>query len=341
MLRAAAKKHTLQFKQPSGTSRGVLRSKNSWIISVWDDAAPEVKGVGEASIIEGLSPEWNDQYERFLFDTIENIENCSNSIPDRLHTWPSIRFAIETALLDLKNDGKQILFPSDFTAGKSRIPINGLIWMGSKEFMNQQIQNKIEAGYSCIKMKIGAIDFDTEVELLASIRKKFPKEALTLRVDANGAFGPDDALHKLETLARLDIHSIEQPIRAGQFEAMRQLCSLTPLPIALDEDLIGHYSLSAKEELLQLIQPQFIILKPSLTGGFESSDEWIILAEKKHIGWWITSALESNIGLNAIAQYTYTKNCCIPQGLGTGQLFTNNFPSDLKISNGYLFTGTG
>jgi len=336
MLQTKIHKHTLIFKQASGTSRGILHTKNSWIIELWDDAFPGIVGKGEASIIEDLSPDWNENYEQMLNSFCEDIQN---HLPEKLaglFNYPSIRFAFESAWLDLKNGGKQIYFPSEFTEGKKSIPINGLIWMGSKDFMEQQIHEKIDQGYSCIKLKIGAIDFETEVELLQSIRNKFSKQDMELRVDANGAFSVEDALKKLEQLAKLDLHSIEQPIKQGQPEAMQKLCSATPLPIALDEELIGINLLDKRSELLTFIKPQYIILKPSLVGGFQSSDEWIALAEKNKIGWWITSALESNIGLNAIAQYTATKNPPMPQGLGTGQLYTNNFESGLRIEKGML-----
>lgn len=337
MLQAEATKHTLQFKQASGTSRGVLHAKNSWIISIWDSSAPHVKGTGEASIIENLSPDWNETYEDKLASVMLNCDQHFSKNLEDLIDLPSVRFALESALLDLRNNGCGIYFPSDFTQGITGIPINGLIWMGSREFMERQIREKIEQGYTCIKMKIGSLDFETELEILKSIRKLYPQKDLELRVDANGAFKPADALFKLEILAALDIHSIEQPIMAGQYEAMQRLCAETPLPIALDEDLIGIQTPEEKEKLIQLIRPQYIILKPSLLGGFQSCDEWIDAAGKTRTSWWITSALESNIGLNAIAQYTFTKQNPLPQGLGTGQLYTNNFPSALKISNGYLF----
>lgn len=336
MLRAGIQKYTLQFKQASGTSRGVLHAKNSWIITLLDDAAPELIGTGEASIIENLSPEWNEQYETKLQTICQNVTHYADNDLNQLREFPSIRFALEAALLDLKNGGRQVYFPSAFTQGQAAIPINGLIWMGSKEFMEKQIREKIEQGYSCIKLKIGAIDFETELDLLKSIRSKFSKQEMELRVDANGAFSIQDAQKKLEQLARLDLHSIEQPIQQGQLDAIQKLCASTPLPIALDEELIGVNELQKKSALLTFIKPQYIILKPSLVGGFQSSDEWISLAEKNKIGWWITSALESNIGLNAIAQYTFTKHNPMPQGLGTGQLYTNNFPSGLTIENGRL-----
>jgi len=228
------------------------------------------------------------------------------------------------------------LFYSEFTKGKQSIPINGLVWMGDKEFMKRQIKEKLAAGFSCIKMKIGAIDFETEIDLLKSIRKEFSATEIELRVDANGGFTPKNALEKLKRLSELEIHSIEQPIKQGQFEEMAMLCEKTPLPIALDEELIGVFSIERKRKIIQTIQPQFIILKPSLVGGFKGSEEWIELANSHNIAWWITSALESNVGLNAIAQWTFTLNNTMPQGLGTGGLYTNNFDSPLEIQKGSL-----
>lgn len=355
MFQTKIHKHTLIFKQASGTSRGVLHTKNSWIIELFDDANPSLIGKGEASIIENLSPDWNANYENQLAEICKNVNDHIATNFSKLHDFPSIRFALESALLDLNNGGKEIYFPSEFTQGEKSISINGLIWMGSKEFMEEQIREKIEEGYSCIKLKIGTsaesiltreglsdrsavtpITFEDELDLLKSIRAKFSRSEMELRVDANGAFSLEDAPKKLDQLAKFDLHSIEQPIKQGQFEAMKKLCASTPLPIALDEELIGVNSFDKKAELLSFIKPQYIILKPSLVGGFQSSDEWISLAEKNKIDWWITSALESNVGLNAIAQYTFTKNNPMPQGLGTGQLYTNNFPSGLKIERGRL-----
>jgi L-alanine-DL-glutamate epimerase-like enolase superfamily enzyme len=228
------------------------------------------------------------------------------------------------------------LFPSDFTKGKDSIPINGLIWMGDPVFMKQQIKDKLASGFSCIKLKIGAIDFDNELELIKSIRNEFDAKTIEIRVDANGAFKPNEALEKLKRLSDYNLHSIEQPIRQGQVGDMAQLCSETPLPIALDEELIGVFSVTEKQFLLQTIKPQYIILKPTLVGGFKGSQEWIALAESNQIGWWVTSALESNIGLNAIAQWTYTLESQLPQGLGTGGLFTNNIQSPLVVDSGQL-----
>lgn len=339
MLHASSTKIQLQFKRPAGTSRGVLKTKNSWIIRIWDDENPEKVGIGEASIIENLSPEWDESYPSRLAEILADINHVQL---DSLHEDPSIRFGIESALRDLENGGQQIYYQSDFVSDNEGIRINGLIWMGDKDFMFEQIKQKLETGFSCIKLKIGAIDFEEELSLLQFIRSKFSADILELRVDANGALSPTHALQKLERLAAFDIHSIEQPIKAGQWKEMNALCRQTPLPIALDEELITssrfpNQSYEDKVELISAIQPQFIILKPSLVGGFKSSDEWIQAAENQQVGWWITSALEANVGLNAIAQYTATKKSPMPQGLGTGQLFENNTPSTLNIKGELLY----
>ncbi|MBL7899718.1 MAG: o-succinylbenzoate synthase, partial [Crocinitomicaceae bacterium] len=306
MFQATWKKYQLHFKQPGGTSRGVLHSKNSWIIELTDDSNPKAKGVGEASIIENLSPDWNSDYENKIEDVCKNIHPIIENDLRDLTDYPSIRFAVESALLQLIQG--QHYFPSAFTEGKACITINGLVWMGSREFMEKQIDEKLKDGYACIKLKIGALDFETELEILRNIRLRYTEKEIELRVDANGAFKKEEALAKLDLLAKFKLHSIEQPIKAGQINEMTSLCKQTPLPIALDEELIGINQIKQKENLIHEIKPQYIILKPSLVGGFQSSDEWISIAEKNNSGWWITSALESNIGLDAIAQYTYIKN---------------------------------
>ncbi|WP_051568537.1 o-succinylbenzoate synthase [Crocinitomix catalasitica] len=328
--------HKSIFKQASGTSRGVLTEKDSWILSLWKTENELLVGKGEASIIKTLSPDWNELYIDKLNSVAANINDHIENDLVELTSFPSILFAIETALLDLKNGGDDILFPSAFTDGKASIPINGLIWMGEYEKMRVQIIEKLAAGYKCIKLKIGAIDFESELRLIASIRNEFNEDQIEIRVDANGAFSPEEAMDKLKRLASLNIHSIEQPIKQGQHKEMAELCLNTPLAIALDEELIGITGYENKLELLTQIKPQYIILKPSLIGGLRGTNEWIKAAEEFNIKWWITSALETNIGLNAIAQYTFTKNNPLPQGLGTGQLFTNNFDSNLTIENGTL-----
>ena len=326
------------FKNPSGTSRGVLTEKHAWFITLWNKENPSVKGVGECSIIAGLSPDYvsNEHYEAAIHDFCKDY--CtSKTFPSTLNDFPSIKFGIETALLDLKNGGKGLIFENDFSINSKKLPINGLIWMGNQAFMEAQIEQKLTEGFSTLKMKVGSIDLNNELALLSAIRKRFSKDEITLRVDANGAFTKEDALSKLTELAKLDLHSIEQPIQAGDWQGMKELCHVSPLPIALDEELIGIDTLKDKNELLKTIQPPFIILKPSLHGGIEGTKEWIELAEEKGIQWWITSALESNIGLNAICQLTAEYTTTLPQGLGTGSLYTNNIESDLCVENGFIF----
>ncbi|EWH13968.1 mandelate racemase/muconate lactonizing protein [Cellulophaga geojensis KL-A] len=331
-MKAIYKKYTLDFKRPSGTSRGVLTQKETWFIILKND---NKTGIGECGILRGLSIDDVPNYEEKLNWVCNNIHLGLEVLLNDLTEFPSIQFGLEQAFLSLTADNPFILFENNFSIKEAPIPINGLIWMGEESFMHQQIQQKLKDGFNCIKMKIGAIDFDTEVSLLKSIRKTYKKEEIELRVDANGAF-KEDALDKLKILAELDLHSIEQPIKQGNYAKMKNLCAVTPLPIALDEELIGVFGVTKKKELLQTIQPQYIILKPSLVGGFKGSQEWISLAEKYNIGWWVTSALESNIGLNAIAQWTYGLQSKMPQGLGTGSLYTNNFNSPLEVSNGAI-----
>ena len=323
---AQYEKYILHFKQPSGTSRGILTTKETYFIKITHQ---QKTGIGECSIFRGLSYDDIPEYEQKLQWLCQNIHKNLDILKDKLKDFPSILFGLEQALLNL-HFGKDIYFPSLFTEGKSGIPINGLIWMGSDDFMRKQIQDKINQGFCCIKLKIG-VNWQTEKKIIQDLRNNFPKEILEIRVDANGAFDLPTAQRVLEDLAQLEVHSVEQPIKAKNHKDISIICSNTPTPIALDEELIGIISTIQKEEILDQIKPQYIILKPSLIGGFSSCDEWINLAERRNIGWWITSALESNIGLNAIAQYTYTKKNPMPQGLGTGGLFTNNIPSDLVV----------
>jgi o-succinylbenzoate synthase len=333
MLTASYEKYILEFKNPSGTSRGILKKKSTYFIKL------ELNGrvaIGEANMFTGLSADDVPNYEIFLQEVCDNIDAYKMNYHESLKAFPSIIFGLEQAFLKLKNQS-DVCFDNDFTKGQAGIPINGLIWMGSEAFMREQIADKLEHNFTCIKMKIGAIDFEKEFEILKKLRSSFTQETLEIRVDANGAFRPEEAMDKLKRLASLNIHSIEQPIRAGQVNEMARLCLETPLAIALDEELIGVNEFVAKQSLLDTIKPQFIILKPALVGGFASCDEWVELAEARNITWWITSALESNIGLDAIAQYTYSKHSDMFQGLGTGQLFTNNVPSSLFIKNAKLW----
>ena len=326
-------KKTFIFKRPSGTSRGILTEKHAWFLHVYDTSQSSIRGIGECSIIPGLSPD----FESFAAYEAQLATFCQHPETTDLTHWPSIQFGWESALLDLKSGGKRCYFDNTFSRGTTSIPINGLIWMGDESFMRQQIEDKLAAGFTTIKMKIGAIDFDTEVKLLESIRARYSREEITLRVDANGAFAPKEALDKLGRLHTIGIHSIEQPIRQGNWETMHNLCRTTPLPIALDEELIGINDTATKIELLTTIQPQFIILKPSLHGGISGTKEWISLAEERAIPWWMTSALESNVGLEVICQLAGEYNNSLPQGLGTGSLYVENEPSDLVVERGQIF----
>ncbi|WP_250254430.1 o-succinylbenzoate synthase [Chryseobacterium sp. Marseille-Q3244] len=331
-MKASYFKYVLEFKRPSGTSRGVLLDKETFILEISEDGK---KGIGECAVFRGLSFDDKSDYEEKLIWLCENIDLNPDFLKEELKDFPSIWFGYEQAVQNLKL-GENLYFPSEFTEGKSAITINGLIWMGDVGYMEEQIQDKLEKGFHCIKLKIG-VDWKSEHIILQELRRKFSKEQLELRVDANGGFSIDEAGIVLQQLADLHIHSIEQPIKAGNWKGMAELCAQTPTPIALDEELIGITDLEEKKKLLETIKPQYIILKPALVGGFAGSDEWISLAEEQNIGWWITSALESNIGLNAIAQYTFTKKSPMPQGLGTGALFTNNFESNLELRNELLW----
>jgi o-succinylbenzoate synthase len=331
-MKAEYSRYLLEFKRPSGTSRGVLHEKETFFLEISEDGK---KGRGECAVFRGLSFDDRPDYEEKLQWLCENIQQDSEFLKEELKEFPSIWFGYEQAVLNLKN-GANLYFSSEFTEGENPIRINGLIWMGDINYMEEQIQEKLEKGFHCIKLKIG-VDWKSEHEVLQKLRQKFSKEALELRVDANGGFNKEEAKVVLRQLADLHIHSIEQPIKAGNWNDMAELCAETPTPIALDEELIGVIDFQEKKKLLETINPQYIILKPSLVGGFAGSDEWISLAEEQNIGWWITSALESNIGLNAIAQYTFTKRNPMPQGLGTGSLFVNNFESNLDLKGELLY----
>ncbi|MEJ5106129.1 o-succinylbenzoate synthase [Chryseobacterium sp. MYb328] len=331
-MEASYFKYLLQFKRPSGTSRGVLLDKETFILEISEDGK---KGTGECAVFRGLSFDDRPDYEDKLKWLCENISQDPDFLKEELKDFPSIWFGYEQAVLNLKF-GADLYFPSEFTEGESAITINGLIWMGDVGYMEEQIQDKLGKGFHCIKLKIG-VDWKSEHIILQKLRDKFSKEQLELRVDANGGFSKEEAAVVLQQLADLHIHSIEQPIKAGNWKNMTELCAQTPTPIALDEELIGITDPEEKKKLLETVKPQYIILKPALIGGFAGSDEWISLAEEQNIGWWITSALESNIGLNAIAQYTFTKKSPMPQGLGTGALFTNNFESSLELRNELLW----
>lgn len=321
---------TLHFRQPAGTSRGTYLTRHIWLVSISEG---QYTGIGECAPLPRLSCDDRTDYRQLLQEACDDVARTGRLDTERLRPYPSILFGLETAMLHLQRR-QTVLFDTPFGRGEEGIPINGLVWMGSHDEMLQRIEEKMKSGFRCIKLKIGAIGFDEELDLIRFIRSRFTKQEVELRVDANGAFDPDEALQKLELLAQYDIHSIEQPIRQGQWDEMARLCRLSPLPIALDEELIGVNTTDEKERLLDTIHPAYIILKPSLHGGMAGSTEWIGLARERQIGSWITSALESNIGLNAIAHYAahvYGPDIRMPQGLGTGQLFTDNIAMPLEI----------
>ena len=333
--------YNLKFKTPVLTSRGSMDYKHGYYLQIEHEG---VTGIGECSYIEGLSIDHLGSYVAQLSELAINIYEIADiyqqtgGMPaELLMRYPSIAFGLETALRDLANGGKkEIIKDSSFYKGKVDIPINGLIWMGTDTFMEYQIEEKLAQGFFCIKLKIGAIDFKEECRLIEGIRKKYGPDKIEIRLDANGAFDEDDVCEKLTTLSQFSIHSIEQPVKAQQYLLMHELCHDNIIPIALDEELIGTDKKEIKQKLLETIRPHYIILKPSLLGGFHACDEWIHIAEGLGIDWWATSALESNIGLNAIAQWAASKNESMTHGLGTGGLYTNNLSSPLYIDKGCL-----
>ena len=327
----------LHFKQPAGTSRGVYTTRKIWLIHLSDG---QRTGVGECAPLPDLSCDAlpDQEYISILNKVCKDFCQSGEIDYDSLRDYPSMLFGLETALLNLRNGDR--LFDTAFSRGETGIPINGLVWMGNHEEMLCRMEEKLEKGFRCVKLKIGAIDFDQEFDLIRRIRDRFSFHEVELRVDANGAFPYDEALYKLELLSQYNIHSIEQPIKAGQWAFMADLCRESPLPIALDEELIGVNDPAMKRHMLNIIKPRYIILKPSLHGGMAGCREWIDIARDMGIGSWITSALESNIGLNAIAQFAssvYGDHITMPQGLGTGQLFTDNVPMGLAIKGDMLF----
>ncbi len=333
-MKATYHKYILNFKKPSGTSRGIMTEKETWFIILENKGK---KGIGECGLLKGLSIDDRPDYETKLNWVCNNIHLGKDLLWESLLEFPSIQFGVEMAFQSLQSESPFLLFPSEYTNGHKSIVINGLVWMGNQDDMLLQIQEKIANGFSCVKLKIGAIDFDKELALLRFIRQNFSPNQIEIRVDANGAFDVINALDKLIQLSEFKLHSIEQPIQKNNTDSMAELCRITPFPIALDEELIGVFTLHEKVALLQKIKPQYIILKPSFIGGFRGTLEWITLAEKLQIGWWITSALESNIGLNAIAQFTFLQQNLMPQGLGTGALYTNNFECPLEVYDGQLW----
>jgi O-succinylbenzoate synthase len=336
MLKARWIEHTLHPHFTLGTSKGSIDARTVWYLFAWDEARPEIQGIGEAALFPGHSKEFPADVRLKLTELCEVKHNWEQRLTNDLVDVPSVRFAVEQCLKDLQAGGTKNLFPSDFTLGRSAIPINGLVWMGDKATMKQRIREQIEGGNSTVKMKIGAIGIDDELELLRAVRNEYSAADLTLRVDANGAFSYAEAPAVLQRLADLQVHSIEQPVPPGLYEVMAELCANTPIPIALDEDLIGLNTTDLKRDLLDNVKPQYIVIKPSLVGGWAATREWIALAEARGIRWWMTSALESSIGLNAIAQFTATLNVDMPQGLGTGKVYSNNIPSPLLAEKGLL-----
>ena len=372
MYKIDISERTLHFKQPAGTSRGVYTTRHSYYLTLTSDEMPGVEGVGECATLPDLSCDAKPEYAVTLRQVCQMVEQMGRIPYDMIRAYPSITFGLETAFASFFDAAKKLLeivpaegassssemlkqkgvsvparmenlvdlYDSPFGRGEEGITINGLVWMGTYEEMLARLEEKLQAGFHCVKLKIGAIDFFKELDLIKRIRDVYTREQVELRVDANGGFLPENAMSQLEALAKYDIHSIEQPIKQHQWPRMAQLCRETPLPIALDEELIGVNVRSMKEALLDTIRPQYIILKPSLHGGIYGCNEWIQLANQRGIGSWITSALESNIGLHAIAHYAakvYGPNVQMPQGLGTGQLFTDNIPMPLEIRGDKLF----
>lgn len=343
-MKTSFQSYRLKFKIPGGTSRGILKEKETYLLRLAMEDPDETEFYGECGLFRGLSADDRPDYEEKLQWVCQNMHLNLNDVYDELREFPSIQFGVEQIFRAKQlyinkqshDDFNPILFPSEFTEGRAGIPINGLIWMGNKDYMREQIKQKLKQGFSCLKLKIG-VDWQMEHGILKNLRNEFSKDELELRVDANGGFGFDQAKTVLDQLADLEVHSIEQPIKQNNHEQMAELCRTTPVPIALDEELIGVFYKEQKKQLLEMIRPQFIILKPSLVGGWQGSREWIDFANELDIGWWITSALESNIGLNAISQWTFTLNSTMPQGLGTGSLFENNFYSRLKVIGDKLY----
>lgn len=343
-LRAGIFKRIFTFNFDARTSRGPMKERTSWFIKIRDEKNPGVAGVGECAPLPGLSIDDRPDLENVLYQVAREISKMDNAPAGSVFSivrsiipegFPSISFSVETALLDLLHGGRRIIFVNDFIKGKP-LPINGLVWMGDEDFMLEQVFRKVRDGFRCIKFKVGGLDFNKECRMLETVRKQYPD--IEIRLDANGAFGEEEALKKLNTLSAFNIHSIEQPVKPGAL-SMPEICEQSPIPVALDEELIGKEG--DKNQLLDRIKPAFIILKPSLHGGLSHCEEWIRVAEEKRIGWWVTSALESAVGLNAICQFAANYNLMMPQGLGTGSLFTNNFHSPLRVVNGNIFWDPG
>jgi len=344
-LRVSFFSKVFHFNFKARTSRGLMRDKTSWFVKIEEDGDPGVFGIGECGPLPGLSIDHRPDFEDNLSAIIEKINSsqiktANHSSLEQLipSAFPSILFGMETALLDLQNGGKRILYNNGFLQGQP-IAINGLVWMGDMDFMMDQINKKIAQGFNCLKLKVGGLDFDRECDILSYIRKRYFRQNITIRLDANGAFKVDEVLYKLGEMARYQVHSIEQPIKPG-LEEMEELCRKSPIPVAFDEELIGIITAEDKTRMLKKLNPGFIVLKPTLHGGLRSCEEWISIAESLKIGWWITSALESSVGLNAICQFTANYQNQLPQGLGTGAIYGDNFPSPLTVKDGTIFYDT-
>ena len=339
-MRIKIEERVLHFKQPAGTSRGVYTERKSWFVEISDG---DTVGLGECAPLPDLSCDARADYGEVLRRFCDEVERTGEIPYEAMRDYPSMLFGLETAMLEVRGkrlEGRGVLFDTAFSRGEVGIPINGLVWMGNHEEMLQRMEQKLEQGFRCVKLKIGAIDFEQELDLIKRIRDRFSFHEVELRLDANGAFPYEEALYKLELLSQYNIHSIEQPIRQGQWAYMAELCRESPLPIALDEELISVNDPEMKSHMLNVIKPAYIVLKPSLHGGMAGCREWIEVARQHDVGSWITSALESNVGLNAIAQFcssVYGDNITMPQGLGTGQLFTDNIPMPLEIRDHQLW----
>jgi o-succinylbenzoate synthase len=337
MIKAKTAYLEFMFQRPASTSRGTYQTKKVHFIVLYHSDDPLLAGVGECSLFPGLSYDDVKGFRQKLTQTVDRINQGDYFSDSSLLEWPSINFALETAWKDIRANGSKILFPSGFTEGKDSIWINGLIWMSDKAEMIRQIRQKLNDGYTCLKLKIGALDLREEIEVLRFIREHCNAEELEIRVDANGAFSKSEALEVIKILSEFNLHSIEQPIEAGHPEEMARLCELSALPIALDEELIGKHTMASRRKLLDTVKPKYLVLKPGLLGGLAACNEWVALAKEKNIGWWITSSLETNIGLNAIAQWTYTQKNEIYHGLSTGSLYNNNIRSPLYLNGERLY----
>jgi O-succinylbenzoate synthase len=337
MIKAKIITREFRFQRPATTSRGTHLNKKVHFILIYHTDDLSASGIGECSLFPGLSYDDINDFAEKLNQTVDRINQGDYYTDSGLSEWPSINFALETAWKDFRSMGSKILYQSEFTEGKDSLGINGLIWMDRKEEMIRQIRQKLNDGFTCLKMKIGALDLEDELEVLNFIRTQYDAEELEIRVDANGAFKPNEALGIIKMLSDFDLHSIEQPLAPGHSDDMAKLCELSPIPVALDEELIGKHSMATRRKLLDTLRPQFLALKPGLLGGLASCKDWISLAAEKNIGWWITSSLETNIGLNAIAQWTYTLQSNIYHGLSTGSLFNNNIPSSLYLHGERLY----